>query len=180
MKSPRNALAAVAVLLSACRQDMHNQPRYKPFAGTGFFGDGRSARPLPDGTVARGQLRFDSIEAVEFPFAITRSDLERGHERYNIFCSPCHSRLGDGQGIVVKRGFQHAGNFHEARLRNAAVGHFFDVITNGYGPMASYRSRIPAEDRWRIIAYIRALQLTTSASLNDVPPAERRQLLESK
>jgi mono/diheme cytochrome c family protein len=167
---------------------MHNQPRYKPLAATDFFGDGRSARPDVPGTVARGELRIDSArytgkvngeDALDFPFPIGRADLERGRERFNIYCSPCHSRLGDGNGMIVKRGFKQAASYHTDKLRSAPPGHFFDVITNGFGAMPSYASRITPDDRWRITAYIRALQLSENATIGDVP-AEQRGALEAR
>ncbi len=168
--------------LTACRQDMHNQPRYKPLAATGFFGDGRSARDsLPD-TVARGQLHTDTARfegkqngknVAFFPIQITKADLLRGQQRFDIYCSPCHSRLGDGQGMIVQRGFLPPPSYHIDRLRQAPPGHFFDVITNGFGAMPSYASRVPVDDRWRIIAYIRALQLSQNASANDLPSDQR-------
>jgi len=161
---------------------MHNQPRYKPLAASQFFDDGRSARPMIEGTVARGHMRLDPArftgkiggqDITQFPFPITRADIGRGQERFNIYCSPCHGRTGDGQGMVVKRGFRAAANYHTEKLRQAPVGHFFDVMTNGFGAMASYASRVPVDDRWRIIAYIRALQYSQAASINDVPPELR-------
>lgn len=163
---------------TACRQDMHNQPRYKTFAATPFFGDGRSERPTIDDTVARGQLQTDTARFTGkvngedinyFPIQISRSDLERGAERFGIYCSPCHGHLGDGNGLVVMRGLRHPPSYHEDRLRTAPVGHFFDVITNGYGSMYSYASRVPVDDRWRIIAYIRALQFSQNAPPQAVP-----------
>ena len=170
----------------ACRQDMHNQPRYKPLAATDFFGDGRSARPAIEGTVARGHLRIDKARYTgkkedgtvvdEFPFPITQPDLLRGQQRFNIFCSPCHSRVGDGNGIVVQRGFPRAASYHTAKLIKAPVGHFFDVMTNGFGAMPSYESRVDPDDRWRITAYIRVLQLSENASLEDVRPDQRAKL----
>ncbi len=177
--------ALLAFAAAGCRQDMHGQPKYKPLAASAFFEDGRSARPLVEGTVARGHLRADAHlyagrtgkdPATTFPFPITRAVLERGRERYTIFCAPCHGALGDGEGMVVKRGFRHPPSFHIDRLRGAPVGHYFDVITNGFGAMASYASRVPAEDRWAIIAYIRALQLSQRATLADVPEDQRKQL----
>lgn len=176
------APCAFALSLVACRQDMHNQPRYKPLAASTFFEDGRSARPMLEGTVARGHMRLDPTrftgkvggqDVTEFPFPITRADIGRGEERFNIYCSPCHGRTGDGQGMIVKRGFRAAANYHTERLRRAPVGHFFDVITNGFGAMASYASRVPVDDRWRIIAYIRALQYSEAAAIGDVPPELR-------
>jgi len=164
---------------------MHNQPRYKPLAAASFFGDGRSARPVVEGTVARGQLRIDNArytgkvddkEVEVFPFPISRADLLRGQARFNIYCSPCHSRLGDGNGMVVRRGFRQAASYHTDKLIQAPVGHFFDVITNGFGAMPSYASRVEPDDRWRIIAYIRVLQFSQNAALADVPSAERSQI----
>jgi cytochrome c553 len=173
----RKRLWAVVLVGSACavgcRNDMHNQPRYKPMAATDFFGDGRSARPTIDDTVARGQLRVDQPRFTGkdngkdidyFPIQITRDDLDRGRERFNIFCSPCHGRLGDGNGMIVTRGLRQPPSYHDERLRTAPVGHFFDVMTNGYGAMYSYASRVPVDDRWRIAAYIRALQFSTAGA----------------
>lgn len=182
------SLAALTVALAACRQDMHDQPRYKPLAATGFFGDGRSARQLVDGTVARGHLRIDQAlytgkigdtDVDTFPFPITRADVLRGQERFNIYCSPCHSRVGDGNGMVVKRGFRQAANYHSDKLLKAPVGHFFDVMSNGFGAMPSYASRVEPEDRWRIAAYIRVLQFSENATIDDVP-AEQRAALEAQ
>ena len=160
-------VGAATMLFASCRQDMHNQPRYKPLASTDFFGDGRSARPTIEDTVARGQLRVDAPRFTGkesgkdinyFPIQITQADLQRGGERFTIYCSPCHGRLGDGNGMIVSRGLRQPPSYHDARLRNAPIGHFFDVMTNGYGSMYSYASRVPVDDRWRIAAYIRALQ----------------------
>jgi len=172
-------------LLTGCRQDMHDQPRYKPLAATDFFGDGRSARPEVEGTVARGHLRIDqarytgkvnSEDVDYFPFPIGRSDLERGQQRFNVYCSPCHSRIGDGNGMVVRRGFRQAASYHTDRLIKMPIGHFFDVITNGFGAMPSYASRVEPDDRWRIAAYIRVLQLSQNAQLDDVPADMRGEL----
>jgi hypothetical protein len=164
---------------------MHDQPRYKPLAGTDFFGDGRSARPSVEGTIARGHLRIDSArytgkidgEDVDtFPFPITRTDLLRGQERFNIYCSPCHSRIGDGNGMVVRRGFRQAASYHTEKLLKAPVGHFFDVMTNGFGAMPSYVSRIEPDDRWRVAAYVRVLQFSQNAKIEDVPAGQRAQI----
>ena len=172
-------------LLTACRQDMHDQPRYKPLAATDFFGDGRSARPEVEGTVARGHLHIDTAwysgkldgkDVDTFPFPINKADVERGRQRFDIYCSPCHSRIGDGNGMVVKRGFRQAADYHTERLINAPVGHFFDVITNGYGAMPSYAARVAPDDRWRIAAYIRVLQLSQNAKIEDVPEDKRASL----
>jgi hypothetical protein len=175
-------------LITGCRQDMHDQPRYEPFEASAFFADGRSVRPLVPGTVARGQLRTDihfSTGMVEnkavdtLPFPVTRPLLERGQERYTIFCVPCHGSLGNGQGIIVQRGFRQPPSLHLERLREAPIGHFFDVMTSGFGAMADYATQIPPQDRWAIATYIRALQLSQHATLTDVP-AEVRQRLESE
>lgn len=166
------AVLGTALFATACRQDMHNQPRYKPFAATNFFGDGRSERPSIPDTVARGQLQLDQArytgkengkDIAYFPIQITRADVARGQERFNIFCSPCHGRLGDGHGMIVARGLRQPPSYYDPRLVNAPVGHFFDVMTNGFGAMYSYASRVPVDDRWRIAAYIRALQLSQNA-----------------
>lgn len=176
-------IALIAVLVvSGCRLDMHLQPKYLPYAPTEFFHDGRSERQPVVGTVARGQLRLDEllytgrengVESNRFPFPITRADLERGREQYNVFCTPCHDYAGSGDGIIVRRGFPHPPSYHIDRLRNAPVGHFFDVMTNGFGTMYSYGSRIDPQDRWRIAAYVRALQLSQHATIDDVPANER-------
>jgi mono/diheme cytochrome c family protein len=166
------ALAAGTFCATACRQDMHNQPRYKPFAATTFFADGRSERPTIEDTVARGQLHLDQARYTGkqngkdidfFPIQITRADIARGQERFDIYCSPCHGRLGDGRGMIVLRGLRQPPNYHDPRLVTAPIGHFFDVMTNGFGAMYSYASRVPVDDRWRIAAYIRALQLSQNA-----------------
>ena len=188
MKNKRLYLSSVLLLAFAtvaCRQDMHNQPRYKPYAVSEFFPDHRSERPQLEGTIARGQLRLDQARYTgrvgendidEFPIPITRADMARGQERFNIYCSPCHGRLGDGIGLVVLRGFRQPPSYHTERLKKIPVGHFFDVITNGFGAMASYASRVAPDDRWRIAAYIRALQFSESAGINDVPPDQRANL----
>jgi mono/diheme cytochrome c family protein len=183
----RSLLLALAVTaaLTGCRQDMHDQPRYRPLADSSFFPDGRASRPLVAGTIARGHLKADSRyfagkqgnEFVnELPVQLTRDLLVRGQQRYDIFCAPCHGRAGDGEGMVVQRGFRHPPSFHQERLHNQALGHFYDVITNGFGAMSSYASRIPVADRWAIVAYIRALQLSQNATIEDVPAAERTAL----
>jgi hypothetical protein len=180
--------AAFGLLVSAaCRVDMHLQPKYKPLDPSPFFDDQRSERPAVPGTVARGQLRIDEhlytgkvngVLVDTFPFPITRQDLERGRERYNVYCSPCHDYTVIGHGMIVQRGFPAPPSYHIDRLRNAAVGHFFNVIANGYGTMHGYAARVQTGDRWRIAAYIRALQLSESATLNDVPEQERPKLVE--
>lgn len=172
-------------LLTACQQKMADQPRYKPLARSEFFGDERSARPLIEGTVARGDLRSDEHfytgkvngKLVDtFPFPITKEILLRGQERFDIYCSPCHDRIGTGQGMIVKRGYRAPPSYHTERLRTAPVGHFFEVITSGFGLMPDYAQQVPPADRWAIIAYIRALQLSQNAKLSDVPEAARQTL----
>jgi hypothetical protein len=175
----------VAVFLSGCRLDMHVQPKYLPYEPTNFFSDGRSERQPVPGTVARGQLHLDDLlftgmengtEADRFPFPISRADLERGRERYNVYCTPCHDYTGSGNGMIVQRGFPHPPSFHIDRLRQAPVGHFFGVMTNGFGRMYSYADRLDAGDRWRVAAYIRVLQLSRNATVQDVPDANRADL----
>ncbi len=180
-------IGAIGMLLAGCRLDMHVQPKYKPYDPTDFFGDGRSERQPVAGTVARGQLHTDEllytgkengVLANKFPFPITRADIERGRERYNIYCSPCHDYTGTGRGMIVQRGFPPPPSYHIDRLRQAPAGHFFDVMTNGLGSMYSYASRVEPEDRWRIAAYIRVLQASERATVQDVPEPEWSKLIE--
>jgi mono/diheme cytochrome c family protein len=169
----------------ACRQEMYDQPRYKALGESNFYTDRRASRPVPEGTVARGWLREDrklyqgkegtQLVAV-LPMPLTRELLARGRERFNIYCSPCHDRTGDGRGMVVRRGFQPPPSLHIERLRDAPVGHFFDVMTNGLGVMPDYASQIPVSDRWAISAYVKALQLSRNAPVSDVPPDKRAAL----
>jgi len=182
----RACLPALALLLLAgCRQEMYDQPRTKPHRPSDFFADGRADRQPVAGTIARGQLRDDSHlytgkvggQLVStFPFPVTRAVLERGQVRFNIYCAPCHDRVGNGNGMIVRRGFRPPPSLHEDRLRDAPVGHHFDVITNGLGSMPDYAAQIPVRDRWAIVAYLRALQLSQRATLADVPPAALREL----
>jgi len=183
---PRLSIAGLGLLItltSACRLDMHIQPRENPLARSDFYADQRSARPLVEGTVARGQLREDtyfytgkngSNPGDVMPFPVTKEVLERGQERYNIYCAPCHSRVGDGNGFIPSRGFTRMPpSYHIPRLQKAPVGYFFDVITNGFGIMPDYASQITPEDRWKIVAYIRALQLSQNATSADVPAGQK-------
>jgi len=179
------AVALVAMVGVACRQDMHDAPRIKAYAETDAFPDGRGMRPLPDGTVARGFLRTDSrtfegrqggVLVTEFPLAVDAALLARGRQRYDIFCSPCHDRSGYGAGMVVRRGYRAPPSFHVDRLRDAPVGHIYDVITRGFGSMPDYASQIDVNDRWAIVAYVRALQLSQSARLDALTPEERERL----
>lgn len=170
-------LVLVLGLASGCRLDMHVQPRENPLSRSNFFPDHRSARPPVEGTVARGELRADKYlytgklgnnPGDYMPFAVTRDDLARGQVRYNIYCAPCHSRVGDGNGYIPSRGFaRKPPSFHIDRLEKAPVGYIFGVITEGFGIMPDYSSQIPAEDRWRIVAYVRALQLSQHATQAD-------------
>lgn len=182
----RRALAlALAASALGCRQDMHDQPKGEPMEASRFFADGRVARPLVEGVIARGELELDPHlytgklggKLVDtFPFAIDAAGLERGRERYGIFCAPCHDAAGLGDGMIVQRGMKRPASLHIERLREAPVGYYFDVITNGFGVMYDYSDRIRAEDRWKIVAYIRALQLSQHATLDDAPGAERARL----
>ncbi len=169
--------AAGLLLLGSCRMDMQIQPKFVPLRENDFYADQRSARPVVEGTIARGQLEDDSLlytgkvngqEADQFPFAITEKDLMRGRERYNIYCSPCHSQLGDGNGMIVQRGFKKPPSYSDPRLLKAPVGHFYNVMTSGWGAMGDYSAQIPVADRWRIAAYIRALQLAQTANPGNV------------
>jgi mono/diheme cytochrome c family protein len=174
------------VLIVGCRQDMHDQPKYKPLAASAFFPDGQSARPLVADTVARGHLDEDlefysgktaSGKLLDvFPMAVTADVLKRGRERFDIYCSPCHDHTGTGRGMVVRRGFKPPPSFHLERLVQAPPGHFFDVMTSGFGAMPDYRSQVAPADRWAIVAYIRALQRSQQATLADAPPQEAAKL----
>ena len=177
----------VLITLPGCelRQAMYDQPRYEALEASPFFEDGLSARAPIEGTVARGQLQLDDHYyrgtvngeiATKMPIAVTRKVLERGKQRYDIFCAPCHDRTGTGNGMIVKRGLKQPPSYHEERLREARIGYFFDVMTNGFGSMYSYASRIPVDDRWAIAAYVRALQYSQSASFDELPPEDKAQL----
>ena len=176
------SVVVAAAALAGCRQDMHDNPRYEPLEATTFFADGRASRVFAANTVARGTLRedthlyqgrVDGQLATTFPMAVTAQTMARGQERFNVFCAPCHGRTGTGNGMVVQRGFRAPPSYSEERLRNAPVGYFFDVMTNGFGAMQDYAAQIPVQDRWAITAYIRALQFSQNARLEDVP-ADRR------
>ena len=181
---------ALLVLLGAagCRQKMANQARYDPYEPSDFFADGMSARPRIAGTVARGEMVSDPYfetgkvggqVADGFPapvVPVTKEFVDFGHERFDIYCSQCHGRLGDGNGMIPSRGYRRPPSFHTQVLRTAPNGHFFDVMTNGFGAMPPYRTMIPTRDRWAIVAYVRALQLSQNATAADVPAAERARL----
>jgi len=179
-------VVSLSVFLSACRQDMHDAPRYDPYEESAFLPNHSSAQPLVAGTVPREAAKDAVLDEDEllhtgkingqpadvFPFAITRADLDRGEERFNIYCAPCHGRTGEGNGMVVQRGYRQAANYHIDRLRKMPAGYFVDVMTNGFGVMPDYRMQVSAADRWRITAYIRALQISHAATEQDVPADE--------
>lgn len=180
---------AVLIALAAgvgCRQDMQDQPKYIPLRPSDFFGDGRSERPLIEGTVARGHLDDDAAYYTgrgpdgkfvdEFPFPVTKEVVERGQNRFNIYCTPCHDRLGNGDGRVVRRGYRHPPSYHIDRLRQVPNGYIYDVITTGFGAMPDYAAQIQPSDRWAIVSYVRALQLAHNAKIDDVPADKRADL----
>jgi mono/diheme cytochrome c family protein len=179
------AVGLAVAALAGCRQDMHNQPKYKGFRENVFYADLRSARPLVDGVVARGHLDEDPAfykgkgpngPLAANPLGSGADVLARGQERFNIYCSPCHDRTGSGDGMIVQRGYKQPPSFHTDRLRNLPDGYFFQVMTNGFATMPPYRAQVPPRDRWAIVAYIRALQLSQHATLADVPEADRAAL----
>jgi hypothetical protein len=176
------------LLAAGCREDMQNQPRMFPQRGTTLFADGRSVRPQVEHTVARGQLYEDEYfytglmngkEADMLPFPATMTVLARGQERFNVYCTPCHSRVGNGAGMIVQRGYKPAGNFHDAKRMSEPLSHYFYVMTNGFGAMPDYKAQITPEDRWAIAAYIRALQLSQNAKSSDVPAGTQVESLGS-
>lgn len=178
-------LFALGMGLAGCgtslRQDMANQPRENPLSPSSFFSDGRSARPIVENTVMRGSRESDALtvpkDSNAFPLPLTKELLERGQERYGIFCQPCHGMQGDGQGMVAMRGMKHPPSFHEERLRAEPNGYIYDVVTNGFGAMYGYSSQISPPDRWAIIAYVRALQLSRNAPVGELPARLREKLL---
>jgi mono/diheme cytochrome c family protein len=188
--SRRAQIAMMTALVAAAgcsrRMDMYDQPRYEAQEASRFFADGKAARDPVPGTVARGWLRADahfyrgriddSTLAPTFPAPVTHAVLARGSERYGIYCTPCHDAVGAGRGMVVRRGFKQPPSFHVDRLRDAAPGYLFDVVTNGFGTMSGYASQIPVEDRWAIVAYVRALQLSQNVRLAELAPAERARI----
>jgi mono/diheme cytochrome c family protein len=185
MSAPRNFLPAIVLLIgvtAGCRLDMHIQPYYRPLAKSDFFGDDRSARMPVQGTVARDDSyedtylntgKINGAPGDYVPFSITKADLERGRERFNINCTPCHGRVGDGNGFIPSRGFHQPPSYHIERLRKAPIGYFFDVMTHGYGVMPEYGTQVEPRDRWRIAAYIRALQLSQDATGSDIPQGQQ-------
>ena len=179
--------ALCAMALSGCdeaiRQDMANQPKNRPLSPSEFFGDGRSERPLVENAVARGAIADDELfvpkDSNNFPLPVNLELLDRGEERYKIFCSPCHGLQGDGNGFVVMRGMKAPPSYHQDRLRQAPNGYIYDVTTNGFGQMLGYSAQIPLRDRWAIIAYIRALQLSRNMKAADLPAELREKLNQS-
>ena len=176
-----------ALAISGCdyslRQDIANQPYNRPLSPSDFFADGRSERPLLENTVAHGAVGNDvysvSKDYAGYPLPLNEKLLQRGEERYKIFCSPCHGLQGDGNGMAAVRGMKHPPSYHIDRLRQAPNGYFYDVVTNGFGAMYSYSERIPPSDRWAIIAYVRALQLSRNAKTSDLPETLRQKLANS-
>ena len=175
-------LVSALALLVGCREDMQNQPYYRPLRENTFYADKRSARPIIAGTVARGHLDADTYfytgkvgenDGDYMPFPVTPEVMARGQQRFNIYCSPCHSEVGDGNGMIVQRGFKRPPSYHIERLRKAPIGYFFDVMTNGFGAMPDYSQQVRPEDRWAIAAYIRALQLSQHATESDVAQGEQ-------
>ena len=181
----RGFVALAALLLAACRQDMHDQPKYKPLRSSEIFGDKRSARPLVEGTVARGTLREDAGYyagktkdgfVTELPVPLTAQLLERGQTQFQVFCAPCHGRTGRGDGMIVKRGFKQPSSYHVDRLRQMPIGYFYDVITIGFGAMPDYAAQIAPADRWAIAAYVRTLQFSQHAPASALSADERAEL----
>jgi hypothetical protein len=190
MKTNSSLRAALLILsstiaLAGCdytlRQDMANQPRQNTLSPSSLFADGRSERQLLDNTVPRGSVEEDALfvpkDSNAFPLPVTQQLLERGQERYNIFCTPCHGIQGDGLGMVAMRGMKHPPSYHQDRLRQEPNGYIYDVITNGFGAMYGYSAQIPPRDRWAIIAYVRALQLSRNAHVADLPASVREKLM---
>ena len=176
-------VSACVALVSGCRQDMADQPKAKPLSPTAFFEDGRSERPVVENTVAHGSITDDELflpkDSNAFPLPVTRDLLEHGQDRYRIFCTPCHGLQGDGNGMIAMRGMKHPPTYHQDRLRQVPNGYLFDVVTNGFGAMLGYSAQIPPRDRWAIIAYVRALQLSRNAPVSALP-AELRDKLNAE
>ena len=190
MKANSSLRALLVALLAATslagcnntlRLDMANQPRQNALSPSSLFADGRSERQLVENTVARGSIEEDTLfvpkESNAFPLPVTMELLQRGQERYNIFCTPCHGMQGDGLGMVAMRGMKHPPSYHQDRLRQEPNGYIYDVITNGFGAMYGYSAQIPPRDRWAIIAYVRALQLSRNAHVADLPADLRQKLM---
>lgn len=177
------------LFLTGCRLDMHDQPRYRIASASEFWSDRRSVRPAVAGTVARGKLKVDTalytgkvngLKITEFPVPVTKETIARGKDRFTIFCTPCHGLTGYGDGMIVSRGLKNPPSYHSEALREQPVGHFFDVMSNGSGAMASYAARIPVEDRWAIVAYIRVLQQSQNVKLSQLSADEAAKVRESE
>ena len=182
-------LAALLVALTGCGRNMYEQAKYQEDEPSALFADGTSSRPIPDGTVSRsrGAIKASFFTGqdengllTEVPLDVTEAVLKRGQERFNIYCSPCHNYSGNGKGMIVQKGFVEPPSFHDPRLRASPVGYFFNVITNGYGRMYSYASRVPPADRWAIAAYIKTLQYSQDAPVADLPANLRKSLAQSQ
>jgi mono/diheme cytochrome c family protein len=178
-------VGSLITFFAGCRRDMQDQPKIKPYRGTSFFGDERSARPLVTGTVARGQLQEERLLAAAksgpafadaLPMPVDEALLRRGQERYTIYCSPCHGRLGRGDGMVVRRGYRQPSSFHIDRLRAQPAGYFFDAISHGFGAMPDYAAQIAVADRWAIVAYVRVLQVSQNVPVSELTPEGRARL----
>jgi mono/diheme cytochrome c family protein len=178
------ALLIAPVLLAGCsRLDMQDQPKLKFERPSDFFADGRSGRPEVDGSIARGSLNVDTAyyegkdaagkDIDAFPLTVDKDLIIRGQQRFDAFCAPCHGRIGNGLGMIVRRGFKQPPSYHIDRLRSAPVGHFYDVITNGYGAMLNYSQQVSVRDRWAIVSYIRALQYSENANVSDLSAEAR-------
>ncbi len=183
-KAPLRICALVSFfLLAGCslKQDMAQQPKNRPLSPSDFFTDGRSARPLVENTVPRGALVLEALtvrkDSNAFPLPLTMELLDRGENRYKIFCSPCHGLQGDGNGMIAMRGMKHPPSYHQDRLRQVPNGYIYDVITNGFGAMFGYSAQVAPGDRWAIVAYLRALQLSRNAKISDLPPDVREKVL---
>jgi len=188
--SPLSSFLLLPILIfGGCRQEMYDQPSYRPLKESDFFANKMASRPVVANTVARDQLnepesfftgKIGTNLLERFPIELNHEVLARGHQRYDIYCAPCHSAIGDGQGMIVQRGFPPPPSYHIDRLREAPVGHFYDVITHGYGIMYSYANRVSPADRWAIAAYIRALQLSQNSMVDQLPATDRAKLEASK
>jgi mono/diheme cytochrome c family protein len=184
------AIALGLIVLAGCRQDMQDQPKYIPLRPSSFFDDDRSERPLIEGTVARGHLNDDVAlytgmgpdgKPVDtFPFPVTKDVMARGQQRYDIYCAPCHDRTGNGNGMIVRRGYKKPPAYSSPEVMGRSNGFIYDVITHGFGAMPDYAAQIAPHDRWAIVAYVRALQASETATINDVPPGERAKLEAAK
>jgi hypothetical protein len=184
------ALGTLCLFSYGCHLDMDDQPKYKPLSSSSFFNNGQSARPLVEGTVPRGQTHYSDDFystgkkggnfADAFPFPVTRKILERGQDRFTTFCTPCHGQLGDGRGMIVQRGFPQPPSFHADSVRTEPAGFYFDVITHGFGRMYSYAPSVPVHDRWAVVAYIRALQLSRRIPVSEVADSIRTRLEQSR